>query len=84
MFKKGENEIETARTNLFVYTSTIFVSINLRIGITSVSPLLETIRQDLNISNFPLVFNSYSCFCMGTFALLTGKVIKNTGQKNQL
>ena len=56
MFKKGENEIETARTNLFVYTSTIFISINLRIGITSVSPLLETIRQDLNISNFSVSF----------------------------
>ncbi|EEL89214.1 Major facilitator superfamily MFS_1 [Bacillus cereus AH1272] len=62
-----------------------FVSINLRIGITSVSPLLETIRQDLNISNFSVSFlTAIPVFCMGTFALLTGKVIKKYGAEKAI
>ncbi|WP_242311191.1 CynX/NimT family MFS transporter [Bacillus cereus group sp. BfR-BA-01331] len=64
------------RTYLYIL-ALFFVSINLRIGITSISPLLETIRQDLNISNFSVSFlTAIPVFCMGTFALLTGKVIK--------
>ncbi|PFJ96648.1 MFS transporter [Bacillus cereus] len=72
------------RTYLYIL-ALFFVSINLRIGITSVSPLLETIRQDLNISNFSVSFlTAIPVFCMGTFALLTGKVIKNYGAEKAI
>ncbi|PFA50851.1 MFS transporter [Bacillus anthracis] len=72
------------RTYLYIL-ALFFVSINLRIGITSVSPLLETIRQDLNISNFSVSFlTAIPVFCMGTFALLTGKVIKKYGAEKSI
>lgn len=72
------------RTYLYIL-ALFFVSINLRIGITSVSPLLETIRQDLNISNFSVSFlTAIPVFCMGTFALLTGKVIKKYGAEKAI
>ncbi|MGE6592782.1 CynX/NimT family MFS transporter [Bacillus mycoides] len=72
------------RTYLYIL-ALFFVSINLRIGITSVSPLLETIRQGLNISNFSVSFlTAIPVFCMGTFALLTGKVIKKYGAEKAI
>ncbi|MET7021593.1 MFS transporter [Bacillus mycoides] len=72
------------RTYLYIL-ALFFVSINLRIGITSISPLLETIRQDLNISNFSVSFlTAIPIFCMGTFALLTGKVIKKYGAEKAI
>ncbi|HDR7654982.1 TPA: MFS transporter [Bacillus wiedmannii] len=72
------------RTYLYIL-ALFFVSINLRIGITSVSPVLETIRQDLNISNFPVSFlTAIPVFCMGTFALLTGKVIRKYGAEKSI
>ncbi|MED0947331.1 MFS transporter [Bacillus mobilis] len=72
------------RTYLYIL-ALFFVSINLRIGITSVSPLLETIRQDLHISNFSVSFlTAIPVFCMGTFALLTGKVIKTYGAEKSI
>ncbi|WP_384423493.1 MFS transporter, partial [Streptomyces sp. NPDC057545] len=62
-----------------------FASINLRIGITSISPLLETIRQDLNMSNFSVSFlTSIPVLCMGVFALLTGKVNKKYGAEKAI
>ncbi|MED1103229.1 CynX/NimT family MFS transporter [Bacillus paramycoides] len=74
------------RERTFLYILALFfVSINLRVGITSVSPLLETIRQDLNISNFSVSFlTAIPVFCMGTFALLTGKVIKKYGAEKAI
>ncbi|QWG99627.1 MFS transporter [Bacillus mycoides] len=72
------------RTYLYIL-ALFFVSINLRIGITSISPLLETIRQDLNISNFSVSFlTAIPVFCMGTFALLTGKVIRKYGAEKSI
>lgn len=72
------------RTYLYIL-ALFFVSINLRIGITSISPLLENIRQDLNISNFSVSFlTAIPVFCMGTFALLTGKVIKKYGAEKAI
>ncbi|HDR7615878.1 TPA: MFS transporter [Bacillus mycoides] len=72
------------RTYLYIL-ALFFVSINLRIGITSVSPVLETIRQDLNISNFSVSFlTAIPVFCMGTFALLTGKVIRKYGAEKSI
>ncbi|MEJ9114946.1 CynX/NimT family MFS transporter [Bacillus paramobilis] len=72
------------RTYLYIL-ALFFVSINLRIGITSVSPVLETIRQDLHISNFSVSFlTAIPVFCMGTFALLTGKVIKKYGAEKSI
>ncbi|MGH0951246.1 CynX/NimT family MFS transporter [Bacillus mycoides] len=72
------------RTYLYIL-ALFFVSINLRIGITSISPLLETIRQDLNISNFSVSFlTAIPVFCMGTFALMTGKVIKKYGAEKSI
>ncbi|ARC29550.1 MULTISPECIES: CynX/NimT family MFS transporter [Bacillus] len=72
------------RTYLYIL-ALFFTSINLRIGITSISPLLETIRQDLNISNFSVSFlTAIPVFCMGTFALLTGKVIKKYGAEKAI
>ncbi|MFA2820506.1 CynX/NimT family MFS transporter [Bacillus wiedmannii] len=72
------------RTYLYIL-ALFFVSINLRIGITSVSPVLETIRQDLHISNFAVSFlTAIPVFCMGTFALLTGKVIKKYGAEKSI
>nr|WP_091741417.1 MFS transporter [Marininema mesophilum] len=67
------------RTHLYIL-ALFFAAINLRIGITSISPILETIREDLNMSNFTVSFlTAIPVFCMGVFALLTGKVIRLWG-----
>ncbi|WP_422424736.1 CynX/NimT family MFS transporter [Bacillus sp. PSXD-155] len=70
----------------YIYTLTLFiVSINLRIGITSISPLLETIRQDLNLINFTVSFlTSIPVLCMGIFALFTGQVNKRWGTEKAI
>ncbi|MBH0345706.1 MFS transporter [Bacillus pacificus] len=74
------------RKRTYIYILALFfASINLRIGITSISPLLETIRQDLNMSNFSVSFlTSIPVLCMGVFALLTGKVNKKYGAEKAI
>lgn len=74
------------RKRTYVYILALFLaSINLRIGITSVSPLLETIRRDLNMSSFSVSFlTSIPVLCMGVFALLTGKVNKKYGAEKAI
>ncbi|WP_368936951.1 CynX/NimT family MFS transporter [Bacillus sp. SH8-8] len=72
------------RTYLYILALFI-VSINLRIGITSISPLLETIRQELDMSNFIVSFlTAIPVLCMGIFALLTGKVSKRWGTEKAI
>ncbi|MBY0074558.1 MFS transporter [Priestia aryabhattai] len=65
-----------SKERIYVYVIALFlVSINLRIGITSVSPVLETIRNQLGLSNVTVSFlTSIPVLCMGLFALFTGKL----------
>ncbi|SDX18756.1 MFS transporter, CP family, cyanate transporter [Marininema mesophilum] len=74
------------RKRTYIYILAIFLAaINLRMGITSISPLLETIRKDLNMSNFTVSFlTSIPVLCMGVFALLTGKVYKRWGTEKAI
>ncbi|HSP22404.1 MAG TPA: MFS transporter [Planococcus sp. (in: firmicutes)] len=49
----------------------LFVSMNLRPAISSIGPLLETIRRDLSLSNSDIsLLTSIPVFCMGLFAPL--------------
>ncbi|QWI73118.1 MFS transporter (plasmid) [Bacillus mycoides] len=62
-----------------------FASVNLRIGITSISPLLETIRENLGMSNFAVSFlTAIPVLCMGVFALLAGKLSKRWGSEKAI
>ncbi len=65
-----------SKERIYVYVIALFlVSINLRIGITSVSPVLETIRNQLGLSNVTVSFlTAIPVLCMGLFALFTGKL----------
>lgn len=76
----------TRNKEVYMYIIAFFVvSLNLRIGITSVSPVLETIRQDLHLSNFIVSFlPSIPVLCMGIFALFTGYVTKKWGTEKAI
>lgn len=57
-----------------------FVSLNLRPSITSIGPLLNTIAEDLDITNTQVsLLTSIPVFCMGLFAPLTVPVLRRLG-----
>ncbi|MFT8321906.1 MAG: MFS transporter [Bacillus sp. (in: firmicutes)] len=74
------------KKDIFIYIVAFFaVSLNLRIGITSISPVLETIRHDLQLSNFTVSFlTSIPVLCMGVFALFTGYVTRKWGTEKAI
>ncbi|WP_373605005.1 CynX/NimT family MFS transporter [Bacillus sp. AFS017336] len=70
---------------IFYVLALFLVSINLRIGITSISPVLEIIRHDLNMSNFVVSFlTSIPVLCMGIFALFTGQLSNKWGSEKTI
>ncbi|WP_431030365.1 CynX/NimT family MFS transporter [Lysinibacillus sp. LZ02] len=59
-----------------------FVSLNLRPSVTSIGPLLNTITDELNISNTQVsLLTSIPVFCMGLFAPLAVPFQKKLGYK---
>ena len=59
-----------------------FVSLNLRPSITSIGPLLNTITDELGISNTQVsLLTSIPVFCMGLFAPLAVPVLRRLGYK---
>ncbi|MED4059706.1 CynX/NimT family MFS transporter [Priestia megaterium] len=70
-----------SKERIYVYVIALFlVSINLRIGITSISPVLEVVRHQLGMSNFTVSFlTAIPVLCMGLFALFTGNLERRWG-----
>lgn len=67
---------------ILAVTAIFFVSINLRPAVTSVGPLLNTIMDDLNVSNTQMsLLTSIPVFCMGLFAPLAVPFQKRLGYK---
>lgn len=67
---------------ILAVTAIFFVSINLRPAVTSVGPLLNTIMEDLNVSNTQMsLLTSIPVFCMGLFAPLAVPFQKRLGYK---
>lgn len=63
----------------------LFVSLNLRPAISSVGPLLETIRSDLSLSNSEIsLLTSIPVFCMGLFAPLAIVFNRKIGMKRSI
>lgn len=66
----------------FHYFSIILVSINLRPAITSVGPILSTIRDALQVSSTHMsLLTSIPVFCMGLFAPLAVPIQKKYGYR---
>lgn len=67
----------------FLIVLAIFlVSVNLRPAVTSIGPLLNTIMEDLNVSNTQMsLLTSIPVFCMGLFAPLAVPFHKRLGYK---
>jgi len=58
------------------------ISLNLRPAITSIGPLLDTIRNDLNLSNSEVsLLTAIPVICMGIFAPLAVHWLNKFGQK---
>ncbi|MFD1033002.1 MFS transporter [Metaplanococcus flavidus] len=63
----------------------LFVSVNLRPAISSIGPLLDTIRADLSLSSSEVsLLTSVPVFCMGLFAPLAVVFNKKLGLKNSI
>jgi CP family cyanate transporter-like MFS transporter len=62
-----------------------FISLNLRPAISSIGPLLETIRTDLSLTNSQIsLLTSVPVFCMGLFAPLAISFNKKFGMKRSI
>lgn len=58
------------------------IALNLRPAVTSIGPLLETIKNDLNLSNSEVsLLTAVPVICMGLFAPLAVHWLKKFGQK---
>ncbi|KGR89685.1 MFS transporter [Ureibacillus massiliensis 4400831 = CIP 108448 = CCUG 49529] len=63
----------------------LIVAFNLRLGIASMSPVLENIRSDLDMTNFEVSFlTAIPVFCMGFFALFTTKLSNRFGAEKTI
>lgn len=63
----------------------LFVAINLRPAISSIGPLLDTIRNDLDLTNSQVsLLTSVPVFCMGLFAPLAVVFNKKLGLKRSI
>lgn len=63
----------------------LFVSVNLRPAISSIGPLLDTIREDLSLTSSQVsLLTSVPVFCMGLFAPLAVVFNKKLGLKKSI
>lgn len=63
----------------------LFVSLNLRPAITSIGPLLETVRADLGLTNWQVsLLTAVPVFCMGLFAPLAVSFNRLFGMKRSI
>jgi len=67
------------RTSWFVFTALFLAAFNLRPAITSLSPLLETVRADLHLSiAMAGVLSMLPVMCFGVFTLLAPSLLRRT------
>ena len=58
------------------------IALNLRPAVTSIGPLLDTIRNDLNLTNSEVsLLTAVPVICMGLFAPLAVHWLNKFGQK---
>lgn len=67
-------------STVLIILAIFLVSINLRPAVTSVGPILSTIRESLHVSSTQMsLLTSIPVFCMGLFAPLAVPIQKSTG-----
>ncbi|HIW37384.1 MAG TPA: MFS transporter, partial [Candidatus Jeotgalicoccus stercoravium] len=70
------------RNTLILLFVIAVVSINLRLGITSIGPLMDTLTESLNLSSTEAsLLTTVPVICMGIFALLATVLNKMLGSK---
>lgn len=75
------NKIYNKNTFLLLFVIAA-ISLNLRLGITSVGPLMDTIRMSLSLSNAQAsLLTTVPVLCMGVFASLATVLNKKYGSK---
>ena len=75
------NKIYNKNTFLLLFVIAA-ISLNLRLGITSVGPLMDTIRTSLSLSNAQAsLLTTVPVLCMGIFASLATVLNKKYGSK---
>jgi MFS transporter, CP family, cyanate transporter len=68
-----------------VFFAIFFVSLTLRPAVTSVGPLMNTIQDDLQITNTQIsLLTAIPVFCMGLFAPLAVPFLKSFGYKHSI
>ena len=73
------------RNSIIVVFAIFAISINMRPAITSIGPMLETIRQQLSLSNAQVsLLTSVPVICMGIFATLAPVLKRRFGLKHTM
>ena len=73
------------RNNILILFAIFAVSINMRPAITSIGPMLETIRQQLALSNAQVtLLTAVPVICMGIFASLAPVLNRKMGLKRTM
>lgn len=76
------DKLITARQTLLLILAIVIVSMNLRPAITSIGPLLEPIREQLELSNAQVsLLTATPVICMGIFAMLAPVLNRKIGLK---
>jgi CP family cyanate transporter-like MFS transporter len=69
------NSVNNYKQNVWLILAFFLVAVNLRPAISSIAPLLETIRSDLDMSSFAVSFlTTIPVLCMGIFAPFSARV----------
>jgi len=82
---EGEIEMQKQlkdRKNIYIIIAIFVLSVNMRPAITSIGPMLETIRQQLTLSNAQVsLLTAVPVICMGVFATMAPVLKRKFGLK---
>lgn len=74
--------MSTKKTIYMLFTAIFLIALNLRPAVTSIGPLLDTIRNDLQLTNSEVsLLTAIPVICMGLFAPLAVHWLNKFGQR---
>ncbi|MDX1770669.1 MAG: MFS transporter [Planococcaceae bacterium] len=74
--------MSTKKTIAMLYAAIFLIALNLRPAVTSIGPLLDTIRNDLHLTNSEVsLLTAIPVICMGLFAPLAVHWLNKFGQR---
>lgn len=75
--------MSTNKTISMLFAAIFLIALNLRPAVTSIGPLLDTIRNDLHLTNSEVsLLTAIPVICMGVFAPLAVHWLNKFGQRN--